>query len=164
MRLGDLLHTDVIKVGLKANTKEEAIEELVDVLIEAHEIPLSWREHAIEVVLEREQEVSTGMEYGVALPHGLSDRVDDIIAALGICHEGIPFNSIDGIAARIIILLLYPRRSFQGNVETMAGIAHLLRNARLREALKAAKTPIDVLRAIKEEEAKETFKDSGAKA
>lgn len=157
MRLGDLLHEKTIKLNLEASDKQAAIEELVDTLVDAHEIPLSMRRHALEIVRERERESSTGLEYGVAAPHALSDRIDDIIVALGVCNTGIPFESIDGIAARIIVLILLPRRSFHGNVKTMAGIAHLLSNAKLRDAIRAARTPEEVVHAIREEESKEAF-------
>jgi mannitol/fructose-specific phosphotransferase system IIA component (Ntr-type) len=157
MRLGDLLHRDVVQVGLKSNTKYEVIEELIDVLVDAHEIPLSFRDHALDIVLERESHHSTGMEHGVALPHGYTDQVDDVIAAIGICKQGIPFESLDGIAARIIVLLLLPRRTFHDNPHTMAGVAHLLANRDLRERLKKAENPAAVMQSIEEEEARETF-------
>lgn len=157
MRLGDLLHRDVVRVGLKSHTKEETIEELVDVLVDAHEIPLNLRDHALDVILERESHHSTGMEHGVAVPHGYTDRVDDVIAAIGICKEGIPFESLDGIAARFVILLLLPRRTYHDNPHTMAGIAHLLANRELRERLKKADDGAAVMRIIEEEEARETY-------
>lgn len=155
MRLSDLLHRDVVCVNLKGSTKNEVIEELVDVLVDAHEIPLSMRDLALDIVLERETHHSTGMERGIAVPHGYSDRVDDVIAAIGIAKEGIPFDSLDGVAARIIVLLLLPRRTFHDNPHTMAGIAYLLDNADLRERLKKTSSPDDVMRIIEEEEAKE---------
>ena len=159
MRLGDLLHRDVIRVDLHARTKEEALEEMVDVLVEAHEIPLSLREPVLDAVHERESHHSTGMQHGVAVPHGHTDRVEDIIAAIGVSKEGIPFESLDGMAARIIVLLVLPRRTFYRNPHTMAGIAHLLENASLRERLKAAPDVDSVLQVIKEEEGKPTFND-----
>ncbi len=158
MRLGDLLHEKTIKLNLESCDKQTVIEELVDALIDAHEIPLSMRAHALEIIKEREKEASTGLEYGVAAPHGLSDRIEDIIVALGVCKTGIPFESVDGIAARVIVLILFPRRSFQGNIETMAGIAHLLQNAQLRDAIRAANSPAEVLRIIREEESKDAFR------
>ena len=157
MRLGDLLHEKTIKLNLEASGKQAAIEELVDALIDAHEIPLSMRAHALEIVKERERECSTGLEYGVAAPHGLSDRIDDIIVALGVCKTGIPFDTVDGIAARIIVLILFPRRGFQGNIQTMAGIAHLLQNAKLRDIIRAANSPAEIIKAIREEESKDSF-------
>jgi PTS system fructose-specific IIC component len=158
MRLGDLLHEKTIKLNLVANTKQAAIEELIDALIDAHEIPLSMRAHALEIVKEREAETSTGLEYGIAAPHALSDRLDDTIVALGVCKAGIPFDSADGITARIIVLTLFPRRSYQGKIHTMAGIAHLLSNAKLRDAIRAANSPEEILRLIRDEESKESFR------
>lgn len=164
MRLGELLYPGVIKVNLGAEDKFEAIDELVDLLVEAHEIPLSQRDLMAETVKEREREASTGMEHGIALPHGYTERYDDVIAAMGISPQGIPFDTLDGLAAKIIVLLVLPRRSFQGNVKTIAGIAHLMQSATLREALKRAKDPAAALRAIKEEESKATFYDVRARA
>ena len=96
-------------------------------------------------------------EKGIALPHGSSDRIEDIIGALGISQHDIPFESIDGKPARLVILLVLPRQNFQGHVRTLAGIAHVLSNDVLREALIAAPTPEAVIELIEEEEDKEVF-------
>ncbi|HRI89806.1 MAG TPA: PTS sugar transporter subunit IIA [Candidatus Hydrogenedentes bacterium] len=157
MRLGDLLHENTIKLNLEALDKQAAIEELVDVLVQSHEIPFSLRNHVLEIIREREAEVSTGFEHGVAVPHGASDRVDDTIVALGTCKQGIPFESVDGISARIIVLAVFPRRSFTGNVNEMAAISHLLSNATLRDKVRAANSAAEVLKAIREEEGKDAF-------
>lgn len=157
MRIGDLLHEEVIRVDLRARTKAEAIEELVDVLVEAHEIPLSLRDHVLEVVNERERQHSTGMEHGVAIPHGSSERIEDIIGVVGISRQGIPFESLDGIAAKIVVLLVLPRRSFRGTAQTMAGIAHLLRSPDMRKRLREAPSAEAMLRIIKEEEERDSF-------
>mgnify|MGYP006303243951 CR=1 FL=1 len=157
MLLSEILHSKVVTTDLQAETKYEAIEELVDLLVEAHEIPLSLREHIVEGIFERERSMSTGMEKGIALPHGSSDRIEDIIGALGISQHDIPFESIDGKPARLVILLVLPRQNFQGHVRTLAGIAHVLSNDVLREALIAAPTPEEVIELIEEEEDKEVF-------
>ncbi|MDZ4858688.1 MAG: PTS sugar transporter subunit IIA [Candidatus Hydrogenedentes bacterium] len=157
MRLGDLLHENTIKLNIDARNKHEAIEELVDVLVHAHEIPFSLRNHVLEIVSEREAEISTGLEHGIAVPHGASDRIDDTIVAMGVCREGVPFDSVDGISARIIVLTLFPRRNFSGNVKGMAAIAHLLRNSKLRDRIRAATSPASVLQAVREEESDEAF-------
>jgi len=154
MRLGELLHEDVVKTHLQASTKQEAIEELVDVLIDAHEIPFSMRSHILEVINEREDQASTGMEHGVAIPHGASDRLEDTIAAIGISPEGIPFQSLDGVSARVVILVVTPRRNYQGQVATLAGIANLFQNAKLRDQMRSAPDADSLLRIIRWEESK----------
>ena len=92
------------------------------------------------------------MEHGIALPHGATDAVDDIIGALGISRRGLPFESLDGQPAHIVILLVLPKNKFQAHVRTLGGIAHLMSNANLRQALKNAPDSQTVLRLIEEEE------------
>jgi mannitol/fructose-specific phosphotransferase system IIA component (Ntr-type) len=152
MLLTEILHPNVIKTGLEAETKFEAIEALIDVLIQAHELPLSKRDEIREEVFERERSHGTGMECYIALPHATTDKVDDVIAALGVSHRGVPFDCHDGLPARIIILLLLPKRNFQGHVRTLAGVAHLLRNAAFRDALIASPTAAAALKLITDEE------------
>ncbi len=159
MLLGEILHDGVVKIGLEAEDKFEAIEELVDVLIESHEIPISKRDHIVECVVQREKSMSTGMEHGVALPHGSSDRVNDIVGVLGIAPKGIAFESLDGLPAKIIILLILPRQKFQAHVRTLAGIAHLMSNPEFRDALVATESIDSVLDLIEHEEDKDVFQE-----
>ncbi|MBN2309801.1 MAG: PTS sugar transporter subunit IIA [Candidatus Hydrogenedentes bacterium] len=159
MLLGEILREGLVKTQLEAQTKTEAIEELVDLLADAHEIPLSLRDHVVGAVMERERSMSTGMEHGVALPHGSSSQIDDIVGALGIAPHGIPFESLDGQPAQLIILLVLPKERFQAHVRTLAGIAHLLGNGEFRKALLAAPDADAVLQLIEREEEGDVFFD-----
>jgi len=157
MLLGEILHEGVVKTEMEATTKEEAIEELVDLLVEAHEIPMSLRDHVLDVVMERERSMSTGMEKGIALPHGASSRVQEIVGALGIVPEGLPFDSLDGEPARLVVLLVLPKDRFQAHVRTLAGIAHLLGNPTFRQQLVSAADAERVLELIENAEDDATF-------
>lgn len=159
MLLGEILHPETIQFRMEAQDKHEAIDELVDLLIEAHEVALSQRDHVIEVVMQRESAMSTGMENGIALPHGSSDRIDHIIGAMGLAPGGIPFDSLDGKPAQLIILLVMPRNNFQGHVRTLAGVAHILGNAGARKALLGAKSAEEVMEVIEREEDRDVFYD-----
>ena len=92
MLLSELIQEDLIKVGLKARDKWDAIRELVDVLVAAHEIRLNDRTTVIDAVVTRERSLSTGLKYGLAVPHGTVDCVTDIIVALGTSPEGEPLR------------------------------------------------------------------------
>jgi mannitol/fructose-specific phosphotransferase system IIA component (Ntr-type) len=159
MLLGEILHPETVKFRMEAQDKHEAIDELVDLLVEAHEVALSQRDHIVDVVMQREKTMSTGMENGIALPHGSSDRIDHIIGAMGLAPEGIPFDSLDGKPAQLIILLVMPRNNFQGHVRTLAGVAHLLGNDDARKALLAAKSAEGVVEVIESEEDRDVFYD-----
>ena len=161
MLLGEILHSGVVKLNLDAQTKDEAIEELVDLLVEAGDASPDLRQHLLDVVMEREQTMSTGMDHGIALPHASSDKVNQIIGALGSAPEGIPFDTLDGEPARLLILLILPRHNFQGHVRTLAGIAHLLSNPGFRESIITAPDAQSVLDIIeKTEHQNSLFKSS----
>ena len=157
MLLGEILHRDVIKIGLDSQDRFATIRELIDLLIESGDLPLSLREHVVEVVFAREKSMGTGMEMGVALPHGSSERVDRLVGAMGIAPEGIPFESLDGQPAKLILLLVLPRDEFHQHVRTLAGISHLLNEDAFREALMNATDADTILARIRSEEESSLF-------
>ena len=148
MQLSELIQEEVIKVGLTARDKWEAIDELVDVLVAAHEIRLADRMVVIEAVRIREHSFTTGLKYGLAVPHGSVECVHDIVAALGTSARGIPFESPDGEPARLVILLVIPKESFQHHVGTLAGVSHLATLPELRERVLAAATAKEIAEVI----------------
>jgi len=133
---------------MEATNKWEAIEELVDHLVSARELRLVDRHEVLEALFERERSLSTGLGHGLAIPHGRTTCVDEIVAALGTSEEGIPFESLDGKPARCIVLLVLPKASFQGYVHTLSGIAGLGANADLRERIYGATTAGQIIEFI----------------
>jgi mannitol/fructose-specific phosphotransferase system IIA component (Ntr-type) len=144
----EMIQEDVVKIGLEARTKWEAIEELVDVLIAAHEIRLTDRVEVVESLFTRERSLSTGLEHGIAVPHGAVDCVGDVVASLGTSPKGIPFESQDGKPAQLVVLLLIPKKTFSRHVRTLAGIASLGQNHDLRQRVINARSPAEVVQAI----------------
>ena len=157
MDLSALLAPDSIKVGLLARDKTAAIVEMVDFLVAKGRLPAPGREEALKAVLAREDSLSTGMEHGIALPHGSVDSVPEPVGALGISPGGIEFATLDGKPAHLIACLLVPRAKTSRHVRTLAGIARLLNNESLRGRLLAAKTPGDAMAVIRAEEAAESL-------
>ncbi|MGA2615459.1 MAG: PTS sugar transporter subunit IIA [Spirochaetia bacterium] len=155
MHLSELLQEDLVKTSLDAATKWEAIEELVDLLISAHELRLNDRAAVLEAVATREKSMSTGLARGLAVPHGAADCVREVVASLGISRSGIPFDSADGKPAKLIVLLVIPADSFQRHVGTLAGIARLARNEDLRNRIYAAQSAAEVMDVIFELEARQ---------
>ncbi len=152
MRLLDLLREGLIKVGLEAQTKEAAVGELLDVLVRERELPRDLRDGVFRAVLDRERSMSTGMGHGVAIPHGVTGALEEVVAALGVSAAGVNFQSADGRPAQLIFLLVIPRNKLQVHVKTLAGIARLLNNEGLREGLKKARSPAEVYALIEREE------------
>lgn len=118
------LRNAVILPRLKAKDKRGAIEELVSAL--GKEGVLKDRGLVLEDVLKREASISTGMSHGVALPHGKTDGVDKLYVAVGISKEGIEFETLDGEPARIIILLVSPKKTAGPHVQLLSSLATIL--------------------------------------
>ena len=152
MLLSELLSPDLIEVGLNAESKDEAIGELVDLLVQGHEISMAQRQQVIGQLLEHEEVHGSGMEGGIAVPHCLTDIVEDTLCALGTAPHGIPFECLDGAPAKLIVLLLLPKRNFAGTVRTLAGIQHLLEHETLTDQLVDAQTAQAVYGLICQEE------------
>jgi mannitol/fructose-specific phosphotransferase system IIA component (Ntr-type) len=148
--LSEFFYDDVVKVNIEAVSKYEAIEELVDVLIDAHEVRLGDRAEVIDALFTRERSLSTGMEHGLAVPHCAVRCVDSIVGALGTSAAGIPFDSLDGEPARLIVLLIIPKGKLQQHVTTLSGIAKIANAKELRERILVADTPAKIMGIIYE--------------
>lgn len=152
MLLSEILRPDLIKVGLEAESKREAIREMVDILVQQHDIPMIRRGDIIEALLEQEAVLGTGMEKGIAIPHASTNHVEDILCALGTAPLGIPYDSLDGKPARLLILLLVPKKQYVEKVQTLARIAHLLENEPVKEKIIAMKDSKAIFDYIEEQE------------
>ena len=155
MKLGDLLKEGQIATGFQSKDKWEAITKLVDLLVAQNRLKPEHREAVYGALAAREKVASTGMENGVAIPHASVDGIEDALAALAIAPSGIPFQSADGQPARLIILLVIPRKAVQKHIRTLAGIAKLLQYEEMRDALTNARSPREALQVIREEEQKD---------
>jgi PTS system fructose-specific IIC component len=150
MALYELLDTNSILPNLRAESKEAAIEELVEALDRAGRV--ADRGAVLDAVLEREQAMSTGLEDGVAVPHAKSAAVSTLTAALGIKREGLDFESADGKPTKIVFLLVAEQNNPGPHVRALAKLARLLSDPAMRTALINARTAQEILDTIKQRE------------
>ena len=133
MNLRKVLSPELISLGLKASTKQEVVEELVDLLMRGGRI--NDRDAALQAVLERESKMSTGIQHGVAIPHGKTSAVNDLVACVAVKPEGIDFESLDGEPSTIFIMTLSPLNKTGPHVQFLAEISRLLKTAESRERI-----------------------------
>ena len=133
MDLSQALTPEAIVLGLKGSTKVAVIEEMVDRLVAAGRI--KDRQAALQAIMEREQKMSTGMQHGIAIPHGKTNTVDDLVALVGIKPEGMDFASLDGQPARIFVLTLSPENRTGPHIQFLAEISRQLNDPQIREQL-----------------------------
>jgi Kef-type K+ transport system membrane component KefB/mannitol/fructose-specific phosphotransferase system IIA component (Ntr-type) len=126
-----LIRPECIVLNLKGETKEEVLTELVDLL--DSEGKLDNRDLVLEDIFQREKNMSTGMQNGIALPHAKSDGVSELCAAVGIKKEGIEFESLDGEKSRLFIMIVSPRKISGPHVQFLAAIGTVLKDDITRE-------------------------------
>ncbi|MBN1916444.1 MAG: PTS sugar transporter subunit IIA [Verrucomicrobia bacterium] len=150
MALYELLDVKSIITELQSDTKEGVIEELVDALDRAGRI--SDRNGVLDAVMERESQMSTGLEEGLAVPHAKSAAVSTLTAALGIKRAGLDFDSADGKLTRIVFLLVAEQNNPGPHVRALAQLARLLSDPAMRAALVNAKSSDEIIQTIKQRE------------
>ena len=150
MTLLDILSPDSTIVDLKGETKEEIIAELVDSL--ANNDAITDRDKVLQAVLEREKIMSTGIGDGIAIPHGKSDSVEQLIAALGTQRRGVDFEALDGEPAYVFFLLVSPANVSGPHIKALARISRLLKNDEFKKTLIATKSSTAIIDIIEAEE------------
>ena len=149
MDLEGLTRGRLVRTGLRAGAKVAAIEALLDFLVAEEEVPGDARDAILGAILARERRLSTGLEHGVAIPHGITDAIEDEVAAIGLFPEGVPFDASDGQPARIVILLITPELKRSRHVTNLAEIARQMRRGELRDSLLAACSPDAAITALR---------------
>lgn len=150
MKIMDFLCREAITTDLVSRTKEEAVTELVKLLAKAKKIKNV--EEVVKIIMEREQLGSTGIGQGVAIPHGKTDLVDEIIAAFGISKKGIEFDALDGEPVYLIFLLLAKTEAAGTHLKALAKISRLLKDKFFRQNLRNTANLEEVIKIISEED------------
>uniref|UniRef100_A0A832I2Z2 PTS sugar transporter subunit IIA n=1 Tax=Eiseniibacteriota bacterium TaxID=2212470 RepID=A0A832I2Z2_UNCEI len=148
MRLSELLNTSAIVLRLQARSKREAIVELVDTLEAAH--GFHSQGEILSEVMKREDMMTTGIGYGVAIPHGKARAATRPAAAFGVAPEGLDFDAVDGAPVHLVVLLVAPRNAAPEHVRVLGNVSRLLKEESVRRALREADSPesfLDALRA-----------------
>lgn len=138
MLLGEILTKDQIIPSMKATTRWEAIEELIDLLVSCNKIRPADRESIANVVKKRESSMSTGIGFGVGIPHASTDLIYDVVGAFGRSQAGVNFDALDNKPVNLVMLFLVPQGQFQKHLHTLANIAKILHNNDFRQSLEQA--------------------------
>lgn len=141
--LKDVITLDCINIDLKGETKSEIIDEMVDILYNNGK--LNDREEYKKEILKREAQSSTGMEEGIAIPHGKTDAVKIPTVAIGISKKGVDYESLDGKPSHLFFMIAAPANSNNSHIELLSKITTLLLEDDIRETLVNAKSKEEVL-------------------
>lgn len=156
MKIKDFLCLDAVTSDLKAKNKEELIEELVLLLVSAGAIEKKFKSKVVEVIMAREALGSTAIGQGIAIPHGKSDSVSQLVAGLGVSKRGVSFDSLDGEPAYIFFILIAPQDSAGPHLKALARVSRLLKDKYFRDSLKSVKDHKDIIELVSQEDARNT--------
>lgn len=145
MKLAHLLTEDRILLDMTAEEHWPAIVELIDHLVATGALPADQREETLVALKEREEQVSTGIGYGVAIPHTFSEKLDQVVAVFGRSAAGIDFEALDHSPVHLVILFIVPRKDYHLHLQTLAAIAKMFTNGEIRRRLGAARGCQEVL-------------------
>lgn len=138
MTLVDILNPGQILAEMKAVNRWDAIDELITLLVETGRIRREDREAIAAVVKRRENSMSTGIGFGIGIPHASTDLISEVTGAFGRSSSGIDFDALDSQPVRLVMLFLVPQGQFQKHLHTLADIAKLLHQPEFRKMLEQA--------------------------
>lgn len=151
MLLTELLTPDRVVMPLAARDKKSVIAELTRHLTERSGGNFAEVLGAVE---EREAVLSTGIGFGVAIPHARSPQVRELSLVCGVSPSPVPFDAIDGEPVRLFFLIVGPESSAGQHVKVLSRIARLVRRESLRQQLCEAKTPDEFYSVLQDAEAR----------
>ena len=140
------LTVETISLDLRGNDKDEVLAEMVDLLAASGHI--RDKDAVLKAVTDREKRMSTGMQNGIAIPHGKTDSVDCLVAALGIKREGIDFGALDGQPSTIFVMTVSPDSRTGPHIQFLAEVSRPLNDASVRAKILSASTREEVLKLL----------------
>ena len=139
MFLYDIFQPELIKIGLEAEEKDEAFEELIDLYCRVKKS--DGREDILDAIRERESKMSTGIRKGIAIPHGKTNAVEDVQGILGISKKGVDYDALDGQPVYLLFVLLAPMMDSEKHLRLLKRLAELLDNPQFTIDLQAQNNP-----------------------
>ncbi|MBE86654.1 MAG: PTS sugar transporter subunit IIC [Verrucomicrobiales bacterium] len=149
MELADLLTKEQVVTELKATDRWEAIEELIELLVSNGRVKSEHRDAILSVVKKREMSMSTGIGFGIGIPHASTDLIDEVTGAFGRSRNGVNFDALDNQPVTLVMLFLVPQGQFQKHLHTLAKIAKVLHKKEFRKLLEDAEDAAEMYQIIR---------------
>lgn len=150
MKIHDLLNKSVVISQLKGSTKEEIINELIDLF--RKDTRVVDIEKVRQAVLDREKIMSTGVGKGFAIPHGKTNSVNEIIAAFGKSSEPIDYQALDNQPVNLVFLLVGKENLVSTHIKLLSRISRMMNKDDFRKSLIDAGTPDEIISIFRKEE------------
>lgn len=134
-RLAPLLPTEHVSLDLEVSSKKRLFEQIGLLFENSRQIP---RARVFDSLFDREKLGSTGLGYGVAIPHGRLKNLKDTLCAFVRTQSPVPFESPDGQPVRLVLAMLVPEHATEQHLELLSELAQMFSDRDLRDKLLAA--------------------------
>ena len=150
MKVSELLKKEFIIPELNGETKEEVINELIDLF--KNDPRVEDIEKVRSAVLDREKIMSTGVGKGFAIPHGKTSAIKEIVGAFGKIKHGIDYQSLDGNPVQLVFLLVGKDTLISTHIKLLSRISRLMNKDDFRHRLTEANSADEIVKLFSDEE------------
>lgn len=157
--LKSMITKECISLNLTAKSKNDVIDELVNMLFENGKLndPKEYKAQ----ILKREEESSTGLEEGIAIPHAKTAAVKVPTVAIGISKDGVDFNSLDGEPSKLFFMIAAPANAKDSHIEVLSQLSTSLLDDDIREGILNAKSKEEIINILLKNEDNKEVIDEG---
>lgn len=145
-----ILKQKYVSLNIENTEKDKVIAELVDVVASSGKV--KNKKALLSALLERERLGSTGIGFGVAIPHTKVDVVKEPILAFGRSQAGVDFNSLDGSPTYLFFMMISPKEEVGRHLKILAKISHIVKDKFTVGLLRKAKTQGDIIKVLEDAE------------
>jgi PTS system fructose-specific IIC component/PTS system nitrogen regulatory IIA component len=150
MLLFDIFPPELIKIGLEAEDKDEVFEEMTDLFCQS--VKSADRKDILRALWERESKMSTGIQKGIAIPHGKVESLQNVHGILGVSKKGIEYEALDDQPVYLLFMVLAPKTDSEMHLRLLKRLSELLDNPQFYTELLAQNDPLNAGRIIKKYE------------
>ncbi|AWI11923.1 PTS fructose transporter subunit IIC [Caldibacillus thermoamylovorans] len=162
MKVTELLRKDIMLMDLQSTTKNEVIDEMIASLEKHHVI--NNADQFKEAILKREEQATTGLGNGIAMPHAKTAAVNEATVLFAKSNKGVDYESLDGEPTYLFFMIAVPDGAYDTHLQALAALSRSLLDEKFIEGLKSAKTPDEVINIFQKREEESEEKEANVQA
>ncbi|MCB7070757.1 fructose-specific PTS transporter subunit EIIC [Caldibacillus sp. 210928-DFI.2.22] len=162
MKVTELLRKDIMLMDLQSTTKNEVIDEMIASLEKHHVI--NNADQFKEAILKREEQATTGLGNGIAMPHAKTAAVNEATVLFAKSNKGVDYESLDGEPTYLFFMIAVPDGAYDTHLQALAALSRSLLDEKFIEGLKSAKTPDEVVNIFQKREEESEEKEANVQA
>jgi len=158
MKITELLRKDIMLMDLQSTTKNAVIDEMIASLEKHHVI--NNADQFKEAILKREEQSTTGLGNGIAMPHAKTAAVNEATVLFAKSNKGVDYESLDGEPTYLFFMIAVPDGAYDTHLQALAALSRSLLDETFIEGLKSAKTPDEVVNIFRKREEESEEKEA----